>query len=471
MNRKVVSFILAVCLSSISLFSIEYEEYFNNGKINELRKKIYTKPRLSEDELPRAAYYESLISNKNFEAAMTELIEYFPQIEYRDKIHFKLGVINFFKRNYSKAELYFLKIENKEKVYEYNYWMARLYFMKQEFSKSEKYANKFLKESDKKDHKYDLSYYMLIEGNVQQAKYKEAIVHIEQLLKNDKEGLNKAYLYYNLGLSYERSGEIKKAVSNYKKSFMIDQYSQYAALAEEHVFEIRKYSKENIDYSWLYAKQNRDEIKDSSVKKYTTSAKDFDLTNIVRTDTLSILNSYISESNTEGNVGSIVQEIQPIDTDTLAVNEQALYDPEDGEFLDRLTPVEDNKPELDIDIFNEDNSSKNEGTEVDSNNDKGELLDRPINVEPNNYIVMMNKPVGKYFIQVGRFSNQERAIDYAKNLYVYQIMWNVVRDINESTGKTTYVVWGGPYSQAKEAKDNIDNLKNDGVECFLKKND
>ena len=204
MNRLTCLSIVLLLSFAGSAFANEYQQMFESGQVAQLKSNIYSQPYFEKDELPRAAYYEALVKDKDFEQSLQELIEGFPEIEYKDQINFKLGIINFFQRNYSQAEFYFNKVENTDSFIEYNYWLARLHYMKQEHKQSSRYATIFLEKCTKQDHKYELSFYMLIENSINEGKFQKAVVLAEELLQNKAEGLNKPYLFYRIGYCYER---------------------------------------------------------------------------------------------------------------------------------------------------------------------------------------------------------------------------------------------------------------------------
>ena len=82
---------------------------------------------------------------------------------------------------------------------------------------------------------------------------------------------------------------------------------------------------------------------------------------------------------------------------------------------------------------------------------------------------MMNKPVGKYFIQIGRFTEKESAVRRTKDLFYFNQTWNIFRDVRG--GKTTYVIWSQPYDSSVEAKKDIALFKSKNIDCFLVSNE
>jgi len=471
MNKYLV-IISIIFIGQISnLRAIEYEELYTNGKVSELKQEIYSKPVFDKTELPRAAYYESLVTSKNFDKTLKELIEGFPEISFKDQINFKLGVINFFQRKYSQAEFYFAKVENTEHFYEYNYWLARLYFMKQDHKKSSSYANIFLKNCEKIDHKYELTFYMLIENSISENNFQKAVVLAEELLINKPEGINKEYLYYRIGYSYERLENIALAVANYKKSFEIDPYGQYAALTEERLFELKKGVNKNIDISFLYNK-NYSNKSDKEIVTFKTKPKQFNVTELVRTDTSTVLSKYfnnqydqkIDSSETE----TIIEQKINLDHNTsqqlLAENSN-----DDDYILDNKHLPNKNEENRSINQINDNTENGTFLQRPENTESNGSFLERPENIENESYIFLMNKPVGNYFIQIGRFSSKESAINRTKEIFFLQQTWNIFRDVNDNM--VTYVIWTQPYENSTLAKKDIAYFKSKGIDCFLISNE
>ncbi len=474
--RKLISLTIGISLGLISnLIAIEYEDLYNNGQVAELRSEIYSQPYFDENELPRAAYYESLVTSKNFDQTLQELIEGFPEIEYKDQVNFKLGVINFFQRKYSQAEFYFSKIDNIDNFNEYNYWLARLYYMKQEHKQSSKYANMFIDKCSKLDHKYELSFYMLIENSISEINFQKAVVLAEELLMKKPEGINKAYLYYRIGYSYERLDNIDLSVENYKKSFEIDPYGQYAALTEERLFELKKGVDRNIDISFLYTKNYESETNNKPVA-YKTEPKQFSVTELVRTDTSTVLSKFFNSDYNNKKEDKQTQEIIHVkpQSDFIQENKDPLYasNPQNDQY-----PLSKNDDSIDIpnknlsfiDKVQEERSIESEKLQKPMNPDNGTFLERPKNIETEGYIYLMNKPVGKYFVQIGRFSQKEYAVNRSKELFYLQQTWNIFRDVRGDN--ITYVIWSEAFETANEAKEKITYFKSKNVDCFLVSNE
>ena len=475
--KKILSLLIIILSGQMcNLFAIEYEELFNNGQVAELRSEIYSKPHFDEKELPRAAFYESLVTSKDFDQTLQELIEGFPEIEYKDQVNFKLGIINFFQRKYSQAEFYFAKVENSDQFNEYNYWLARLYFMKQEHKQSTSYAGKFLKSCGKIDHKYELSYYMLIENSISENNFQKAVVMAEELLLNKPEGINKAYLFYRIGYSYERLENVNLAVANYKNSFEINPYGQYAALTEERLFEIRKSIDRNIDISFLYTKNYPSEINQKPIA-YKTEPKEFNVTDLVRTDTSTVLSKFFNNQYVEKD--SLQSQVEPLNEPNNRIVQNDTEPLIDNNNLAKENVVSELREDERFDILRN-NLRMNDRERIRENrviepatshNDSqdGTFIERPNNIETEGYIYLMNKPVGKYFIQLGRFSSKEFAVNRTKELFYLQQTWNVFRDVRGST--ITYVIWSKPYETAAKAKDDIAKFKSQNIDCFLVSND
>lgn len=475
--RKLLSLTIGISLGLISnLIAIEYENLYENGQVAELRTEIYSKPFFDKSELPRAAYYESLVTSKNFDQTLQELIEGFPEIEYKDQVNFKLGVINFFQRQYSQAEFYFSKIDNTDNFNEYNYWLARLYYMKQEHKQSSRYASMFIEKCTKVEHKYELSFYMLIENSISENNFQKAVVLAEELLMKKPEGINKAYLYYRIGYSYERLANINLAVENYKKSFIEAPYGQYAALTEERLFELKKTSDKNIDISFLYTKNYTDNNKNKPIA-YKTQAKNFNITEMVRTDTSTVLSKFFNNQYKE-------DETENPD-EVLPLHPQSKFTPDartplyaSNTDVDKAESIE-NKRNASLDILGrkpifdgriqENKEIETESYNSQRNPDNGVLLKRPNNIENEGYIYLMNKPVGKYFIQLGRFSQREYAVNRTKELFYLDETWNVFRDVRGDN--ISYVIWSQAFETAAEAKEKINYFKSKNVDCFLVSND
>ncbi len=474
--RKLLSLtIVFMVLIITNLLAIEYQALYDNGDITELREEIYSKPYFDETELPRAAFYESLVTSKNFDQTLQELIEGFPEIEYKDQVNFKLGVINFFQRKYSQAEFYFAKIENTNNFNEYNYWLSRLYFMKQEHKQSSKYANMFLENCSKIDHKYELSYYMLIENSISENNFQKAVVLAEELLRNKPEGINKDFLYYRIGYSYERIDNINLAVANYKKSFEINPYGQYAAMTEERLFEMKKSIAQNIDISFLYTKNYNSELNKKPLA-YKTEPKEFNVTELVRTDTTTILSKFFNNQSSNHN-NLIPDEKLPLGPQGNADEEipgaevaknTLTSDKEVAEI-----PVKEEEARLNQNPISEKQEENRAIEKVNPNQenqiDEGIFLPRPKNIETEGYVYLMNKPVGKYFIQIGRFSRKEFAVNRTKELFYLLHTWNIIRDVKND--QISYVIWSQPYDTAAQAKKDIAYFKSKSVDCFLVANE
>lgn len=474
--KRILSLLIIILLGQFfNLSAIEYEDLYRNGQVAELREEIYSKSHFDETELPRAAFYESLVTSKYFDQTLQELIEGFPEIEYKDQVNFKLGIINFFQRNYSQSEFYFAKVENTQQFNEYNYWLARLYYMKQEFKQSTSYAGMFLKECNILDHKYELSYYMLIENSISENNFQKAVVMAEELLINKPEGINKAYLFYRIGYSYERLENINLAVANYKSSFEVNPYGQYAALTEERLFEIKKSVDGNIDTSFLYTKSYTSDMNKKPVA-YKTDTKEFNVTELVRTDTSTVLskffnNQYVENDSTQATITVDIKE----ENNIVQNNTEELFssnthsDPED---LPNNSSLDNNRNNIADNIPFEDRRRENRGittTTSPDNPDNGVFLERPKNFETEGYIYLMNKPAGSYFIQMGRFSSKEYAINRTKELFHLQQTWNIIRDVAGSN--ITYVIWSKVYETASAAKEDIVKFKSKNIDCFLVTND
>lgn len=460
MKRYLVLLILT--LIALSLYSDEYEELYLNGKVNELRSEIYSRAYFDNNELPRAAYYESLVTSKNFDQTLQELIEGFPDMEYKDQVNFKLGVINFFKRQYSQAEFYFSKIEDGKQINEYNYWLARLYFMKQDSKESSEYASRFIENCDKKDHKFELSYYMLLENSITEGNYQKAVVLAEELLLSKKEGLNESYLYYRIGYSYEQVDNLSQALENYKKSFVKEPYGQYASIIEERLFELKKNIDKDLDISFLYTKNYPD---DAGKEKLTfkTSPKTFNITEMVRTDTSTVLSKFFSTNYQAQNDEQLSL---PDARGTFSPKQEMNDSINNNELVSNNINTSD-----DVNSVSEIDESKNESNreiiqaEQLKNEQKDPLLKRPQNIQTEDYIFLMNKPQGKYFIQIGRFTKKEYAVNRVKEIFYLQKTWNIVRDVKGDD--ITYVIWSQAYNDANQAKQDISFFKSKQVDCFL----
>ncbi|MBI9032007.1 SPOR domain-containing protein [bacterium] len=470
--------IIVVLMGHIACLSaVDYQELYENGKVDELRSAIYSKPHFDEEELPRAAFYESLVTSKNFDTTLQELIEGFPEIDTKDQINFKLGIINFFQRKYSQAEFFFTKVENRDQFYEFNYWLARLYYMKQDHKNSSLYASKFIEKCEKIDHKYELSFYMLIENSISDNNFQKAVVLAEELLLKKAEGINKKYLYYRIGYSYERLENISLAVANYKKSFELDPYGQYAALTEERLFELQKSSKQNLDLSFLYTKNYPPATSQMPVAQ-KTSVKEFNITELVRTDTSTVLNKFFNGEYKQDNHLDIIHTQDKTSKEDLS----SPKGPEELLVSNNLEMIEENIEIKTNDSFNtvaDNDIIGNPGQESRGINPNqshssqespnGTFLERPKNIEKDGYVYLMNKPVGNYFVQIGRFSTKESAINRTKELFFLQKTWNIIRDV--SNEKITYMIWTHPYDTANQAKNDIAYFKSKGIDCFLISNE
>lgn len=408
------------------------------------------------------------MKDKDFEQSLQELIEGFPEIEYKDQINFKLGIINFFQRNYSQAEFYFNKVENTDSFIEYNYWLARLHYMKQEHKQSSRYATIFLEKCTKQDHKYELSFYMLIENSINEGKFQKAVVLAEELLQNKAEGLNKPYLFYRIGYCYERLDNIALSVNNYKQCFEIDPYGQYAALTEERLLELKKTTKGNFDTSFLYTKKYDKQEKNNLVT-YKTEAKTFTITNRVQTDTITVLDKYFKNQNSSSSHNVSEENYLEAHHATQATEQTKLASNQDitsNQGQSELAFPDDNRS---IPSFEDNSAGKVKPQGVIPGMNDGELLARPTNTETQGYAFMMNKPVGKYFIQIGRFSSKESAVQRTKDLFYFDQTWNIFRDTRGND--ITYVIWSKPYDSAIAAKADIDFFKSKSVDCFLISNE
>lgn len=468
------------CLSIVLLLSFlgtalaaDYQQMYEKGQVAELKSDIYSKPYFEQDELPRAAYYEALVKDKDFDKSLQELIEGFPEIEYKDQINFKLGVINFFQRNYSQAEFYFNKVENTSQFNEYNYWLSRLHYMKQEHNQSSRYATMFLENCTVQDHKYELSFYMLIENSISENNFQKAVVLAEELLQNKNDGLNKPYLYYRIGYSYERLNNLSLSVENYKQCFELDPYGQYAAMTEERLFELKKTTHGNFDTSFLYTRKY-DKQEKSNLKTYKTDAKTITVTDRVQSDTITVLSKYFNSGDSNSSYDKSQESYleahwlaqQAAEQARLAANPQSSSGSAQSH-LDILTSNQENR----VIVTDQDhNLAKNVPSQGNRDPQSGDLFpDRPTNREAQNYIYMMNKPVGKYFIQIGRFTEKESAVRRTKDLFYFNQTWNIFRDVRG--GKTTYVIWSQPYDSSVEAKKDIALFKSKNIDCFLVSNE
>lgn len=459
MKRRLILFVLIIHFSLI--LADQYEDLYSNGKIAQLRNEIYSKPYFEESELPRAAYYESLVTSKNFDQTLQELIEGFPKMEYKDKVNFKLGVINFFKRKYSQAEFYFSKIEDSGLIPEYNYWLSRLYFMKQEHKQSSRYATMFIENCDKADHKYELSYYMLIENSISEGNYQKSIVLAEELLRSKTNGINKAYLHYRIGYSYEKIDNLTLAVDNYRISFVQDPYGQYASIIEERLYELKKSANGNIDIAFLYTK-NYDTDNIEQLEGHETNPKSFSVVELVRTDTSSVLSKYFAgDYKDDSDQVNIIEDNQP----AKIVVSQNISD-DNIQFSENITNDSNNLTShtLRDNHSSQNNRGREDVEQIEADVNRG-LLDRPNNIQTEDYIYLMNKPVGKYFVQIGRFTKKEFAINRVKEIFHLQKTWNIIRDVRGND--VTYIIWSQPYDTASQAKRDIAYFKSKQVDCFL----
>ncbi len=457
----------------------QYQELYNNGEIAQLRDDIYSKAYFEKSELPRAAYYESLVTSKDFDQTLQELIERFPEMEYKDQVNFKLAIINFFKRRYSQSEFYFSKIEKSSQIPEYHYWLSRLYFMKQEHKQSSSYASMFIEQCDKTDHKFELSYYMLIENSISQGNFQKAIVLAEELIRNKPEGINKAYLYYRIGYSYQKVDNLPLALENYRISFIEDPYGQYASIIEENLFELKKSVDSNLDIAFLYTKNYAsDDV--NNLEKSKTTTKSFNIVDLVRTDTSSVLSKFFANDyevsptdkiplepnnpekfnntnldNQQFNENNNREEVHDLPIQEVVVSHDALNQETRGR-----------REDLPLSNTPKDNINDN-GSFIDrlNNIDNGTMIDRPNNIQTEDYIYLMNKPKGKYYIQIGRFSKKEYAINRVKELFYLDRNWNIIRDVQDNN--ISYVIWSQPYETATLAKRDIAYFKSKKVDCFL----
>ena len=463
---KILIVIIIGLIQVANLSGIDYEELYGNGQVEELRDEIYSQPFFDESELPRAAFYESLVTSKNFDQTLEELIKGFPEMEFKDKVNFKLGIINFFQRKYSQAEFYYAKVENTDQFNEYNYWLARLYFMKQEHKQSSKYASMFIENCDLKDHKYELSFYMLIENSISQGNFQKGVVLAEELLMNKPQGINQAYLNYRMGYCYERIDNISLAVAKYKQSFELDPYSQYAAIIEERLYELKKNVNGNLDLAFLYTK-NYPADTERTPKTYKTTPKSFNITEMVRTDTSTVLSKFFNNYQNDAVRDDLSKKEINKHQDILLANKQT-------DILQEDIPQTHNNNQATIPEtpYNPDKIRENRAIDATANkvNDQnGEMPGRPTNIQTEDYVYLMNKPVGKYFIQIGRFTKKEFAVNRVKELFHLQRTWNIFRDVNDNN--ITYVIWSQPYDNVNQAKEDITFFKSQQVDCFLISNE
>jgi hypothetical protein len=183
-------------------------------------------------------------------------------------------------------------------------------------------------------------------------------------------------------------------------------------------------------------------------------------------------NRYIEKDSLQSDVKSPNEPINSFVHD----DTQSLTNPNTQTGKSDLTELREDKP---FDILN--NNARIEDRERNRENrgivpansyngsDNGTFLERPKNIKTEGYIYLMNKPVGKYFIQLGRFSTKEYAVNRTKELFYLQQTWNVFRDVRGGT--ITYVIWSKPYETAAEAKDDIVKFKSKDIDCFLVSND
>lgn len=443
MMKKLIITILLI-IFTYCIVSEELASLYDSGNVLALKEKIYEKDSLLVEQIPRAAYYESLVTDIGFEEELKKIIDKFPDIEYADKINLKLAIINFYKRNYSQSEFYFDKISEKDAISDYYYWMARLYFMKMEYNRSSEAVKNYLSRCDKNNHKYELSYYMLIENNIRKGDYQKAIVIVTELINNKKENLKLSFLYYTIGKSYEHLDKIKDAVDYYKKSFLSEPYGQYASLSEERILELKKVEDKSIDISFLYQKDSDNSLKNDLIK--TTERRSFNLCEKIRTDTITVFEKYLVREKRDS--VKLVDTMKPIYEKLKNKAKEAELPLTDSLIVSRIerTPV------------------KVDTEKADSNEVK--LIERPTNIQTELYVELEQMPSTGYFIQIGRYSTRERARRSVEELFpVDDASWLIIK--NQKNGKETFLVWCGAFDDEVKARRMIVVLRRRGMDCFL----
>jgi len=256
------------------------EDTYQAGNFEEASKQLILLKPATPDEKAFFAYYKAKLetdTDQQIKQLENVTVSHTRQF-YGQKAMLDLAEYHFIARHYDESLEWLNKITDPN-IIEKSFWQARAYLKLNQYEKALSNADLFLKLSTD-PYSNELIAYTQIEAYMQTKKFYSAQVVISKLLQGNQTIQNLPYLYYKQGYCYEMSGNSDKAIESYKQIFSTDRYSQYAYMAEERVYAIKR-ANSRLDVSFLYPlPKSKQEVidniapKDSTVTSTVTLPKD-----------------------------------------------------------------------------------------------------------------------------------------------------------------------------------------------------
>lgn len=205
-------FFIFILTSTFSFSQLDTEKYtsavnaFNQADYStayKLFEELFTENNLTDELYATAKFYsgEALLNLGNVEGAISQyefLVNKFSWSNFRDKALYKLGIIYYEQKQYSKARARLLRI-----IVEYN----------------------------NSEH-YGAALYWIGESYVEEGNLQEAVDFLSEAVSNRTNNKFIDYTIYSLAYVYERLGEYEKAVSYYDELLSYYKTSPLAASAQ-----------------------------------------------------------------------------------------------------------------------------------------------------------------------------------------------------------------------------------------------
>jgi tetratricopeptide (TPR) repeat protein len=260
MNRRnciLLLLLLLICLPSVLISVVKpevqaIEDTYNRGDLVKAKALIKTTLADTPDEKAVVFYYTGLLDSdpKTAKSYFQMLIESYPKSEYSQKALFELGNLSLLDREYTKALEFYNKITDPEMV-DKHYWIATTYYQSGDYTRAIASGEQCIRYS-KDNHMLEDVYYLIADAYISLNQYNNAIITLNKLLAKPDIIADEQYLRYRLGYAYEMLANKLEAITQYKKGYEIDRFSQLAFSIEDRVFEMRYRYGASLDLSFLY---------------------------------------------------------------------------------------------------------------------------------------------------------------------------------------------------------------------------
>lgn len=245
-----ILFLSAVCLPAQLRKELQQlESKFQAGNINELADRLPTIKANNEEERAFISYYGALLKKDKAEALALHLRagERYAKYLYGQKSLLEAAIIYTLDRNYNEAQTILRKI-NAPQLPQRMYWLAVVAYDQDDFPSAIANAENYLRLSPEGLHAEN-ALHLISNAYIEQKKYHSAVLNLDKItiLQN----YDRQFYLYRQGYALELNGKHSDALSSYRQSYELDNYSQVAFLVEERLFALRA-QRPSLDISFLY---------------------------------------------------------------------------------------------------------------------------------------------------------------------------------------------------------------------------